>query len=110
MKLKLIYVEKHTDIVASCCCASDNTLYSISDDKTIITWTYNGEFISKFIDLETYCTSCEWGNMSKIGGELLVLGSSEGSLLFISKSGKIEKRVENAHSTAVICIRWNSDG
>ena len=110
MKLKLMSGEKHTDIVASCCWTSDNTLYSMSDDKTILTWDYNGEFNSKFMDLEGYCTSCEWGNMSKMGGELLAIGSAEGSLILVSKSGKIEKRVENAHSTAVICIKWNSDG
>ena len=35
--------------------------------------------------------------------------TDEGSLLLVSKSCKIEKRVENAHPTAIICIRWNSD-
>ena len=45
-----------------------------------------------------------------MGGELLAIGGSDGSLTLVSKSGKIEKRVENAHSTAIICIKWNSDG
>ena len=45
-----------------------------------------------------------------MGGEFLSIGGSDGSLTLVSKYGKIEKRVENAHSTAIICIKWNSDG
>ena len=110
MKLKLISEYNHTELVSSCCWTSDNTLYSMSDDKTILTWNNNGDFLSKFMDLENYCTSCEWSNISKMGGELLAIGGSDGSLTLVSKSGKIEKKVENAHSTAIICIKWNSDG
>ena len=110
MKLKLVSEYNHTELVSSCCWTSDNTLYSMSDDKTILTWSNNGDFLSKFLDLENYCTSCEWSNLSKMGGELLAIGGSDGSLTLVSKSGKIEKRVENAHSTAIICIKWNSDG
>ena len=110
MKLKLISEYNHTELVSSCCWTSDNTLYSMSDDKTILTWNNNGDFLSKFLDLENYCTSCEWSNISKMGGELLAIGGADGSLTLVSKSGKIEKRVENAHSTAIICIKWNSDG
>ena len=110
MKLKLMAGEKHTDVVASCCWSPDNKLYSMSDDKTILTWDYTGEFNSKFMDLDSYFTASEWGNSPKIGGELLAIGSSEGALIIINKTGKIEKTVDNAHSTAIICIKWNSDG
>ena len=110
MKLKLISGEKHTEVVTSCCWSSDNKLYSMSDDKTILTWDYNGEFNTKFMDLDSYCTACEWGNSAKVGGELLAIGSTDGALLIVTKTGKIEKSVENAHSTAIICIKWNSDG
>ena len=110
MKLKLVSEYNHTELVSSCCWTSDNTLYSMSDDKTILTWNNNGDFLSKFLDLDSYCTACEWSNISKMGGELLAIGGADGSLTLVSKSGKIEKRVENAHSTAIICIKWNSDG
>ena len=110
MKLKLISGEKHTEVVTSCCWSSDNKLYSMSDDKTILSWDYNGDFNSKFMDLESYCTACEWGNSAKVGGELLAIGSTDGALTIVTKTGKIEKTVENAHATAIICIKWNSDG
>jgi intraflagellar transport protein 80 len=110
MKLKVTTGEKHTDVVASCCWSPDGQLYSLSDDKTILVWDYAGEFTSKFMDLNNYFTACEWGNSPKIGNELLAIGSSEGSLILLNKTGKIEKTVDNAHSTAIICIKWNSDG
>ena len=109
MKIKLQKGDKHTDVVAACCWSSDNQLYSMSDDKTILIWDYSGEFVSKFQDLDSYCTAMEWGP-ARAGGELLALGQSDGTLRLVSKSGKIEKNVENAHQTAIICIRWNSDG
>ena len=62
------------------------------------------------MDLDSYCTSCEWSTTPKTGNELLAIGSSEGTLIIMNKTGKIEKTVDNAHSTAIICIKWNSDG
>jgi intraflagellar transport protein 80 len=110
MKLKLISCEKHTDVVSSCCWSPENKLYSLSDDKTILIWDYTGDFNSKFLDLDTYCTSCEWSTTPKTGNELLAIGTADGGLLILNKAGKIEKVVDNAHSTAIICIKWNSDG
>jgi len=110
MKLKIITCEKHTDVVSSCCWSPGNKLYSLSDDKIILIWDYNGDFNSKFMDLDTFCTSCEWSNTPKSGNELFAIGTSEGGILILNKTGKIEKTVDNAHSSAIICIKWNSDG
>ena len=107
MKLKLNSVYNHTELVSSCCWTSDNTLYSMSDDKTILTWNNNGDFLSKFLDLENYCTACEWSNISKMGGELLAIGGSDGSLILVSKSGKIEKRVDKWTSHCYFWRRWS---
>ena len=110
IKLKLIASITHTDIVSSCCWSPKNKLYSLSDDKTILIWDYTGDFISKFMDLGFFCTSYEWNNTPKSGNELLAIGSSDGTLIIMNKTGKIEKAVDNAYSTAIICIKWNSDG
>ena len=110
MKLKLKKSEKHTDVVASLCWAPDNKLFTLSDDKTILTWDYNGEYISKFMDIDTYCTALEWGPSLKSGNDCIALGTSDGTLKVISRTGKVEKIIENAHSTAIICIKWNSEG
>ncbi len=103
MKLKLKKNEKHNhqDVVSSVCWAPNNQLFSLSDDKTICIWDVNGEYVSKFMDLDTYCTSMEWGPSLKSGNDAMALGTSDGALRVISRSGKVEKVVEEAHSTAV---------
>jgi intraflagellar transport protein 80 len=110
MKLKLKKGEKHSDIVASLCWAPNNQLYSLSDDKTILIWDNNAEYVGKFLDLDTYCTAIEWGPGLKSGSDSIALGTSDGTLKVISRNGKPEKIVENAHSTAIICVKWSSDG
>ena len=108
MKLKIKKSERHTDVVCSCCWSPENKLYSLSN-KTILTWDYNGEYIDQFMELDTPCTSIEWGPSSQTSDNI-ALGTSDGVLKIITKTGKIDKIVEGAHSTAIICIKWNSDG
>lgn len=103
MKLKLKKNEKngHSDMVCGVCWAPNNQLYSLGDDKNIFVWDMNGEFISKFIELDTYCTALEWGPYLKSGNDILALGTSDGGLKLLNKSGKTETTVETAHNTAV---------
>ena len=108
MKLKIKKSEDHhTELVSSCSWAPDNKLYTLSN-KTILTWDYNGEYISQFLEMDISCTCIEWGPSSQI--DTIALGTSDGTLKVISKTGKVEKIVDSAHSTAIICIKWNSDG
>ena len=91
MKLKIKKAERHTDVVASCCWSPDNNLFSLSDDKTILQWNFNGEYIDKFMDLNSYCTACEFSPSSKTGNDSIALGTSDGSLMIISKLEKLKK-------------------
>lgn len=106
MKLKLKKNEKHShqDVVFSACWAPNNQLYTISDDKTILTWDNNGEYISKFMDVEGSCTAMEWGPGLKSGNDSVAIGTSEGTLKIYGRNGKLEKVVEEAHTSAVILI------
>ena len=88
MKLKIKKSERHTEVVCSCCWAPDNKLYSLSN-KTILTWDYNGEYIYQFMELDTPCTSIEWGPSSQTSDNI-ALGTSDGVLKIITKTGKIE--------------------
>jgi intraflagellar transport protein 80 len=112
MKLKLKKNEKqvHQDIVAAVCWAPNNQLFSLSDDKTIGIWDINGEYINKFLDLDTYCTAMEWAPSLKSSNDGLCIGTSNGALRILNRTGKVEKVIEEAHQTATICIKWGSDG
>jgi WD40 repeat protein len=104
MKLKLKKNDKpvHHEIASAVCWAPNNQLFSLSDDKTVLIWDINGEYINKFQDLDTYCTALEWGPSLKSGNDALCLGTSNGALRILNRTGKLEKSVEEAHSTAVI--------
>lgn len=104
MKLKLKKNDKqtHQDVVTSVCWAPNNQLYSLSDDKTILSWDINGEFLGKYLDLDGYYTSMEWGPGLKSGNDAVALGTSEGSLKILGRNGKVEKIISDAHSTAVL--------
>jgi WD40 repeat protein len=82
----------------------NNQLFSLSDDKTIQIWDINGECVNKFMDIDTYCTALEWGPGLKSGNDALALGTSDGGLRIIGRNGKLEKVVEDAHTTAVFYI------
>ena len=102
MKLKLKKSEKnmHNEIISSIGWASNNTLYSLSDDKTILIWDSNGDYMNKYQDLDTFCTALEWAPSMKSGNDVLAIGTSDGTLKIIQRSGKSDI-VDNAHSTAV---------
>jgi WD40 repeat protein len=103
MKLKLKQNDKliHQDIISSVSWAPNNQLFSLSDDKTILVWDSNGEYISKFLDIDVFCTALEWGPNLKSANDALCLGTSNGALRILNKTGKVEKVVEDAHTTAV---------
>jgi len=107
MKLKLKKSEKqiHTEFVSGVCWAPNNQLFSLSDDKTIQTWDINGEYVSRFMELDNYYTAMEWGPNLKSGNESLALGTSDGQLKIISRTGKLEKVINDAHATAVNKLR-----
>lgn len=112
MKLKLSKQSKntHTNIVYLVNWAPNNQLFSYSDDKKVLTWNLNAEYVGKYIDMEGYYTSGEWSTTLKSGNEILALGSEDGQLKLFNKSGKADKIVSNAHSSAIICLQWSPDG
>ena len=104
MKLKLKKNEKihHQEIVSSISWSPFNQLFSLSDDKTILTWDSNGEYLNKFLDLDVFCTAIEWGPNLKSSNDVLCIGTCNGALRILNKTGKVEKIVEEAHNTAVL--------
>ena len=58
-------------------------------------------------DLGGACaTSCAWHPK----GETLAVALSQGAFVLVSRSGRVDARVDGAHEGACVCVRWNSDG
>jgi len=52
----------------------------------------------------------DWMPTGKGAAEVLALGCSDGSFKLVSKTGRIEKSVAEAHSGAIISIKWSYEG
>lgn len=109
-KIKKLEKNKHGDIVTAVAWNSANELVSASDDLTIEKWDLNGEPVSKLMDLEIPCIDIDWLPSTRTAGELLAIACANGSIKLMSKAGRIEKSVENAHSGCITSIKWTNDG
>jgi intraflagellar transport protein 80 len=109
-KIKKFEKNKHGDIVTAVSWNASNELISASEDLTIYKWDLNGEPVSKLLDLDIPCIDIDWFPSSRSGSELLAIGCTNGSIKLMSKSGRIEKSVENTHSGSITCIKWTNDG
>jgi intraflagellar transport protein 80 len=62
------------------------------------------------MDFETPVLAMDWLPTTKGSQEVLALACSDGSFKLVSKAGRVEKNVAEAHQTAIISIKWNYEG
>ncbi|CAD7973862.1 unnamed protein product [Amoebophrya sp. A120] len=80
-------------------------VYSCADDQTVKKWSPDqGQLLGKVTDTSSYCTSID------LFGEVFVIGFSDGSLSWIRKDGREEKKVAGAHRGGITMVRWNYEG
>jgi len=65
---------------------------------------------SKVMDIEIPVLDMHWYPSGKGSNEVLGVACSDGSYKLISKAGRIEKSVAEAHNGAIICIKWSYEG
>ena len=109
-KIKRADRPKHTELVACVGWSNMNELFSIGDDQQIWKWDINGEAESKVMDIDAFVISMDWFPVAKGNQEVLALSCADGSFKLISKAGRVEKNVSEAHSGAIIQIKWNYEG
>ncbi len=52
----------------------------------------------------------DWLPTGKGANEVVALACSDGSFKLVSKAGRIEKSISEAHASAIISIKWSYDG
>lgn len=62
------------------------------------------------MDVDVPVVDLDWLPTGKGAQEVLALACSDGSFKLVSKQGRIEKNVAEAHASAIICIKWNYEG
>mmetsp|Transcript_12103 Transcript_12103/g.27941 ORF Transcript_12103/g.27941 Transcript_12103/m.27941 type:complete len:770 (-) Transcript_12103:166-2475(-) len=116
MKLKISQSSpsnnKHTDFVTAVGWNSGNELFSCSDDMSIWRWNVNGDAEGKVCPLDANATDMHWFPVrnTRSVSDVFVVSCTDGSFLLMTKSGRLEKKVDAHRVGAVISIRWNHEG
>ena len=62
------------------------------------------------MDIDQPVLAMDWYPSGKGTNEILALACSDGSFRLVSKAGRVEKSVSEAHQTAIISIKWSYEG
>ena len=62
------------------------------------------------MDIEQWVLAMDWLPSGKGPNEILAVACSDGSFKLVSKAGRVEKNVSEAHTTAIIGIKWSYEG
>jgi intraflagellar transport protein 80 len=109
-KIKRLDRNKHSDIVSCIGWSNGGELFSVSDDNTVLKWDINGEHDSKIMDIDVPVIDMDWLPSGKGANEIVALACNDGSFKLVSKAGRVEKSISEAHASAIISIRWSYDG
>lgn len=64
----------------------------------------------KIMDIDIPVVDMDWFPTGKGASELVALACSDGSFKLVSKAGRVEKSVAEAHQGAIIAIKWSYEG
>ena len=62
------------------------------------------------MDIDACAICMDWYPTAKGTGEFFALGCADGTYTMISKAGRVEKNVAEAHTGAIIAIKWSYEG
>jgi len=114
MKLDItVKADKHTEICTACAWAGAD-LVSCSDDKQLIKWGNDGEFIGTLATIDAFVTSIAWyPDLGKRSANMFACACTDGTwrvwTLTSPTAAREEKKV-TAHTGAVISVKWSHDG
>jgi len=101
----------HSPVVSGISWTSNGELYSTSDDKTVHRWAGTGDPQGRICQLPSSTTHLELqpAGFQQGPSDLMAVACTDGKIILLNKSGRIEKTID-AHSGAVIALRWSYDG
>ena len=76
----------------------------------MLKWDLNGEPESKVMDIDVPVTDMDWLPSGKGTNEVVALACSDGSFKLVTKAGRVEKNITEAHASASISSRWSYEG
>lgn len=110
MRFTVAMLSGHTELCAAVAWSPDSSLFSCADDRAVIKWSTDGEASSRVGATESYVSSITWfPGLAKQAPEMFAVSCADGTMRFMSRSGREEKKVA-AHEGAAIVVRWSHDG
>lgn len=103
-----------SDLCSGICWSPTNDIYSVGDDKQILTTSKGSQAESHVFnspDAEAYPTCIEWfPSTTKLQSAIFSVAASDGCVYFISSINgfKAEKKI-NAHKGAILALKWNNE-
>ena len=76
----------------------------------MLKWDLNGEPDSKVMDIEVPVMDMDWLPSGKGPAEVVALACSDGSFKLVTKAGRVEKNITDAHASAIISTKWSNEG
>ncbi len=62
------------------------------------------------MEIDQPVLALDWFPSGKGSNEVLAMACSDGSFKLVSKAGRVEKSVAEAHASAIISIKWSYEG
>ena len=62
------------------------------------------------MEIDANVLTMDWFPTAKGSQEVMAVGCADGSFKLINKQGRTEKNVPEAHSSAIISIKWSYEG
>lgn len=114
MRLEVKVARQHRETCTAVGWSFTNELVSCSDDRSVWRWSMSHEPIGQMMPLDAYVTALDWfpalpGKSDRKEQEIFVVSCTDGTFKLVHKAGRVEKSVE-AHTGAVIALRWSRDG
>lgn len=112
MRLKVTELQnnQHVQMVTGVGWTTGNQLLTTADDKKVLRWNLNGEFVGNVLTTNSHPTFLSWcPRLSGGGQDLFALGCTDGTFQLIGRGGRVEKEVK-AHCGAVTSLKWNFEG
>lgn len=109
-KIKIDDQTVHKEIVTTVSWTYGNEVYSASDDNTIWKKDMKTNQTTKFMDLTKFPTDMDWQPGTRGVNDTVAIGYADGSFELVTKLGKVDKSVADAHKGAVTSLKWSNDG
>lgn len=88
----------------------NNEVYFSGDDRCVYKYEPLRREQNKFMEFDSHPTDLDWLPIAKGLNDTFAIGFADGSFQLVSKLAQVEKKVGDAHKSAITCLKWSHEG